>query len=103
MCFCTDPIRPQVADTIQNGIPPNVSAVTNTRGPGKQREGALSLEQITFKPQRGVRAAAQVRPFVLSTTGAEQLGWNRGGGVTLPLRLTCLRTWSCAGGLITHG
>lgn len=46
---------------IQNGMPPNVLAVTNTRGLGKWREGALSLEKITFKAQNGVHADAAPR------------------------------------------
>lgn len=44
---------------IQSRIPTNVSAVTNTHSPRKWRGGALSLEQITFKPwgERGMQTA----------------------------------------------
>lgn len=95
MCICTDPIWPQVTDTIHNGMPPNVSAVTNTRGLGKWREGSLSLEKITFEAQRRVHADGVLRqrsgPFVLSTTTVERVQWIRGELVT-PARTVHLFT-----------
>lgn len=107
MCICTDPIRPQVADTIQNGIPPNVSAVTNTRGPGKCREGALSLEQITFKPQRGVHADGVLR-HRSGPLFSLQLEPSEGNGLGVDesrclVPFICLRMWSGVEGLITRG
>lgn len=44
---------------IQSGIPTGVSAVTNTHSPWKCKgKGALSSEQITFKPQGGFEQTA---------------------------------------------
>ena len=44
---------------IQSRIPTSVSAVTNTHSPRKRGwGGALSLEQITFKPQRSSKQTA---------------------------------------------
>lgn len=81
MCICTDLIWPKVADTIQNGIPPNVLAVTKTRGPGKWREGALSLVKITFKAQKGVHAdgVLQHRSGPLFSLQPQPSEWNGSG------------------------
>lgn len=88
-----------------NAIPPNVSAVTNTRGPGKWRDGALSLEKITFKAQKRVHADGVLRHrsgplFSLQPQPSE---WN-GSGVGESHRrvlFICWRVWPAAEGLIT--
>lgn len=107
MCICTDPIWPHIADMIQNRIPPNVSAVTNTWGPGKWQEGALSLEKITFKVQKGVHADGVLRHrsgplFSLQLQPSE---WNGSGAGKSHRRVPfiCLRAWPATGGLITRG
>lgn len=86
---------------------PSVSAVTNTRGPGKWREGSLSLENITFEAQKGVHADGVLRQrsgplFSLQPQPSE---WN-GSGVSVSHRhvpFTCLRAWPAAEGLIARG